>query len=85
MVVGGGLLGLEAAHGLNTLGFETTVVHRRPYLMNRQLDEEGARQLQADLERRGSAFALRMGWLNCRPASKSLTGAALHGGTHAAL
>jgi len=58
VVVGGGLLGLEAAHGLNTLGFATTVVHRQPCLMNRQLDAEGAAQLQLKLESRGVRFRL---------------------------
>ena len=56
VVVGGGLLGLEAAHGLITLGFATTVVHRQTCLMNRQLDAEGAAQLQKDLESRGVRF-----------------------------
>ena len=58
VVVGGGLLGLEAAHGLNELGFATTVVHRNPVLMNRQLDLSGGRQLQSDLESRGIGFRL---------------------------
>ncbi len=58
VVVGGGLLGLEAAHGLNELGFATCVVHRNPVIMNRQLDAEGGLQLQRDLERRGIAFSL---------------------------
>lgn len=58
VVVGGGLLGLEAAHGLNALGYMTTVVHRRPWLMNRQLDDEGAAQLQRTLTGRGLKFRL---------------------------
>lgn len=58
VVVGGGLLGLEAAHGLNALGFEVSVVHRSAHLMNRQLDEEGARALQGKLERSGIHFNL---------------------------
>ena len=81
VVVGGGLLGLEAAHGLNTLGFETTVVHRQPYLMNRQLDEEGARQLQAELERAGISFCLADAVAELQTCRQVLTGVALHAGT----
>ncbi len=58
VVVGGGLLGLEAAHGLNALGFDTCVVHRNPVIMNRQLDSEGGLQLQRDLESHGLHFHL---------------------------
>jgi nitrite reductase (NADH) large subunit len=58
VVVGGGLLGLEAAHGLNGLGFHTTVVHRHACLMNRQLDEEGGQHLRCQLERSGIHFQL---------------------------
>lgn len=58
VVAGGGLLGLEAAHGLNARGFATTVVHRNPVLMNRQLDPEGASYLQRDLAQQGLAFEL---------------------------
>ena len=53
VVLGGGLLGLEAAHGLNSLGFSTAVLHRNPTLMNRQLDREGGQYLQRILEGRG--------------------------------
>lgn len=42
LVLGGGLLGLEAARGLATRGLEVTVVHPVPYLMERQLDPAGA-------------------------------------------
>lgn len=56
VVVGGGLLGLEAAHGLNALGCATTVVHRNTSLMNRQLDTQGARVLQDMLEAKGISF-----------------------------
>jgi nitrite reductase (NADH) large subunit len=58
VVVGGGLLGLEAAHGLNGMGFETAVIHRQPYLMNRQLDAEGGLQLRHKLEVSGIRFYL---------------------------
>lgn len=58
VVIGGGLLGLEAAHGLNALGLEVSVVHRQHYPMNRQLDEEAGHLLQTLLEARGIEFAL---------------------------
>ena len=58
VVVGGGLLGLEAADGLNQLGFSTSVLHRRPWLMNRQLNREGGELLQCKLEKKGISFRL---------------------------
>lgn len=58
VVVGAGLLGLEAAHGLNGMGFVTHVVHRNPVIMNRQLDAEGSAQLQQSLSQRGINFHL---------------------------
>ena len=53
MVIGGGLLGLEAANGLMMNGMEVAVVHLMPTLMERQLDPAAAAMLKADLERRG--------------------------------
>ena len=58
VVIGGGLLGLEAANGLRQRGMHVTVVHVMPWLMERQLDEEAARTLQRALELRGVAFKL---------------------------
>lgn len=55
-VIGGGLLGLEAARGLLNLGMEVTVVHNAPYLMNRQLDQPSAELLRAELTRQGMGF-----------------------------
>jgi len=80
VVVGGGLLGLEAAHGLNSLGFDTTVLHRRAWLMNRQLDEEGAGQLQRNLECSGLRFRLQAGITALRTTRGRLTGVALDDG-----
>lgn len=57
-VIGGGLLGLEAARGLLHLGMEAQVIHNAPYLMNRQLDPTAAGLLQTELERRGMVFHL---------------------------
>jgi nitrite reductase (NADH) large subunit len=58
IVVGGGLLGLEAAKGLLNLGCQVTVVHLADRLMERQLDVRAAAYLQADLERQGLRFEL---------------------------
>ena len=49
VVIGGGLLGLEAAKGLCDLGAETTVVHLMPTLMERQLDATGGEFLARKL------------------------------------
>jgi nitrite reductase (NADH) large subunit len=58
VVIGGGLLGLEAAHGLAQRGMQVTVVHLMPWLMDRQLDEAAAQLLQQSLEERGLRFRL---------------------------
>ncbi|MGG3836684.1 nitrite reductase large subunit NirB [Paenibacillus thiaminolyticus] len=57
-VIGGGLLGLEAAKGLVQLGMDVTVVHLPDYVMERQLDLTAARLLEQELERQGIRFAL---------------------------
>ena len=53
VVIGGGLLGLEAANGLARNGMDTTVLHLMPTLMERQLDPVSAGLLKADLTSRG--------------------------------
>jgi nitrite reductase (NADH) large subunit len=53
VVVGGGLLGLEAANALRLLGLETTVVEFAPRLMAVQLDDGGGRALRRHVERLG--------------------------------
>ncbi|OYW03043.1 MAG: nitrite reductase large subunit [Acidiphilium sp. 37-64-53] len=53
VVIGGGLLGLEAAHGLNLRGADVTVIHLMPTLMERQLDASAAYLLERALTRRG--------------------------------
>ncbi len=58
VVIGGGLLGLEAAYGLLRRGMSVTVVHLLPTLMERQLDAAAAQLLQATLEARGIAFKM---------------------------
>ncbi|HUC94209.1 MAG TPA: nitrite reductase large subunit NirB [Paenibacillus sp.] len=57
-VIGGGLLGLEAAKGLVNLGMEATVVHLMPDLMERQLDPTASAMLKAELERQGLQFLM---------------------------
>ena len=57
-VIGGGLLGLEAAVGLAKRGHQVTVFHRSKWLLNRQLDTESARLLQRKLETMGVHFRL---------------------------
>jgi len=56
VVIGGGLLGLEAAHGLSLRGMTVTVIHLMPTLMERQLDEAAGWLLKAELERRGQTI-----------------------------
>ncbi|MFO6421421.1 nitrite reductase large subunit NirB [Hylemonella sp. W303a] len=58
VVIGGGLLGLEAAYGLMKRGMDVTVVHVAPWLMERQLDEVAGRMLQKSLEDRGMKFSI---------------------------
>jgi len=53
VVIGGGLLGLEAARGLLTHGVEVTVVEAAPHLMPQQLDGEGGDILRATMEKMG--------------------------------
>jgi nitrite reductase (NADH) large subunit len=53
VVIGGGLLGLEAAKGLMTHNLEVTVVEMGPWLMGVQLDEAGGRVLQQTIEQLG--------------------------------
>jgi len=58
VVIGGGLLGLEAANGLRARGMSVTVVHLMDWLMERQLDRTAADLLQAELASRGIGFRL---------------------------
>ncbi|WP_404292029.1 nitrite reductase large subunit NirB [Microvirga sp. RSM25] len=55
IVIGGGLLGLEAAAGLKAQGMEVTVLHLMPTLMERQLDPSSGYLLQKAFEDRGIA------------------------------
>ncbi|MGK2872389.1 MAG: nitrite reductase large subunit NirB [Alphaproteobacteria bacterium] len=67
VVIGGGLLGLEAANGLRANGMQVSVVHLMPTLMERQLDEAAGYLLQRELEKRGIE-------INTRANSKEIYG-----------
>ena len=58
VVIGGGLLGLEAANGLKLRGMDVTVVHIMAWLMERQLDAVAGKLLQGSLEQRGLKFMI---------------------------
>ena len=58
VVIGGGLLGLEAANGLMKRGMQVTVVHVMPTLMERQLDKVAGELLQKSLVERGMRFLM---------------------------
>ena len=58
VIIGGGLLGLEAADGLLKQGMNVTVVHRNTVLMSQQLDQDAANLLRARLEESGMRFLL---------------------------
>jgi nitrite reductase (NADH) large subunit len=57
-VIGGGLLGLESANALTSLGLRVTVLQRGGWLLPKQVDQEGAVVLQGQLERLGLHFLL---------------------------
>jgi nitrite reductase (NADH) large subunit len=75
VVIGGGLLGLEAAAGLKAHGMEVTVLHLMGHLMERQLDPAAGYLLEKDLERRGIH-------IRCKAATKAILG---HGRVDAVL
>jgi nitrite reductase (NADH) large subunit len=58
VVIGAGLLGLEAANGLKIQGMDVTVVHLADWIMERQLDKTAADLLQKSLENKGLKFLL---------------------------
>lgn len=59
VVIGGGLLGLEAANGLKIQGMGVTVVHKNEWLLERQLDKTAGKMLQKSLEAKGLQFLLK--------------------------
>jgi nitrite reductase (NADH) large subunit len=58
VVIGGGLLGLEAANGLMLQGMHVTVVHLSATLMDRQMDSFSGAMLKKSLEQRGLNFLM---------------------------
>ncbi len=58
VVLGGGLLGLEAANGLSQRGMEVTVVNRSRHILNKQLDKTAGDMLQSELQQKNIAFRL---------------------------
>jgi nitrite reductase (NADH) large subunit len=70
VVIGGGLLGIEAAYGLARAGVKVTLVHLMDRLMERQLDAEASQLLRAALEAKGIDVCL------------AADTAAIHGTTH---
>ena len=81
VVIGGGLLGLEAAAGLQAQGMEVVVIHLMPTLMERQLDPAAGYLLQKAIEDRGIK-------VHCKANTKEITGTTkvtgvlLEDGTH---
>ncbi|MBH1974666.1 MAG: NAD(P)/FAD-dependent oxidoreductase [Rhodobacteraceae bacterium] len=67
VVIGGGLLGLEAAAGMQLRGMEVTVIHIMGHLMERQLDPAAGYLLQKSLEQRGMK-------IHCKGATKAILG-----------
>ena len=58
VVLGGGLLGLEAANGLVLRGMDVTVIHHNEVLLNRQMDRQAGEMLRTALEQRGLKFKM---------------------------
>lgn len=67
VVIGGGLLGLEAAAGMQLRGMEVVVIHLMGHLMERQLDPAAGYLLQKSLEARGMK-------IHCKGATKAILG-----------
>ena len=59
VVIGGGLLGLEAARGLTNRGMAVTVVHLMDHLMEQQLDKKSGAILKTEIEKMGIEIRLR--------------------------
>ncbi len=84
IVIGGGLLGLEAAHGLMKQGMNVTVVHLMDRLMELQLDDVAAAMLRRTLEKSGMKFLLSAETetiLGGKSKAKRVTGITLKDGT----
>ena len=75
VVIGAGLLGLEAANGLALRGMDVTVVHLGDWIMDRQLDPTAAQLLKHSLEGKGLKFLLGKQTELIKPASTGRVGA----------
>ncbi|MEB6224999.1 nitrite reductase large subunit NirB [Pantoea anthophila] len=73
VVLGGGYLGIEAAAALRARGRAVTLVHHKPWLLDRQLDAQAGGQLQAALEQRGIRCLLNSGIAAIGKADVTLT------------
>jgi nitrite reductase (NADH) large subunit len=80
VVIGGGLLGLEAAYGLAKAGARVTLLHLMDRLMERQLDQRAALMLQRAVEARGIAVRLQAQTARIAGNGK-VEGVELHDGT----
>ena len=81
VLIGGGLLGLEAGNALRKLGKKVTVVEFFPRLLPRQLDLDGAKRLQDIMEEMGFSFRLGAKTSEITGEDK-VTGVMLEGGEH---
>ena len=72
VIIGGGLLGLEAAQAVQKLGLEATIIERAEFLMPRQLNETAAQTLQREVEAQGIQFHLSQQNINLLPDGKKL-------------
>ena len=70
VVIGGGLLGLEAAYGLAKAGVRVTLLHIAPRLMERQLDDPAAKLLRAAIEEKGCEVILGANTVRVRGTSR---------------
>ncbi|MDD1621541.1 MAG: FAD-dependent oxidoreductase [Methylococcaceae bacterium] len=81
VVLGGGLLGLEAANGLLHRGMKVTVVNRAGHLLNRQLDATAAGFLQRQLQAKGMEFKLGVSIAEIMDDNGRISGIMLSDGT----
>ncbi|MTI13511.1 NAD(P)/FAD-dependent oxidoreductase [Sansalvadorimonas verongulae] len=80
VIVGGGLLGLEAACALQAQGMHTTVVHSRAVLMNRQMDATAGELLHRSLTDKGVEFRLLSKMLSLTGHNNRVSGVVLASG-----
>ncbi len=58
VLIGGGLMGLESANALRSLGLQVTVLEQGPWLLHKQVDQQGGKVLQGQIEGLGIGFML---------------------------